>query len=371
MFPSRKAGIVVRSLGLTIGVAGTLLVTAPGASAQTPTDIIRSLAPIDHGPSAPPPGRVPGPGPGFDPDDGPPPGPPGFRPGPGPGPGAGPGFGPPPRPGFGPGPGRPGFGPGPGIEDTDVDFDGQRSHAYIDYSHSIDLTVYFDYNSAHVGERAREMLDRLGQALDSPELRGFRFLIAGHTDAVGSDDANADLSWRRAKAVREYLMHAYRVPPGRLAVKGWGRSRLKDPSHPESGINRRVEVALIVDRGPPPPPPPGDGAYGPGPGPGPGPAPFRGPPRPGDEQAYGPGPGPGPVPVQGPRQWFQCPPGSHLIDPRRPNMNLDDFGGGAEKPMCRPDDDRAPPPPDDKGPPPDDKAPPPDQPPPDENKAGR
>jgi hypothetical protein len=167
-----------------------------------------------------------------------------------------------------------------------------------------------------VGERAREMLDHLGEALGSPQLRGYRYLIAGHTDAVGSDEANLDLSYRRAQAVREYLARVHGIQRWRLAVKGWGRSRLKDSARPESGINRRVEVVLIVDRGPPDLR--GEHAVSNGPLP--------------------PPPGPGP---QGPRQWFQCPPGSHLIDPNRPNLNLDDFAAGAEKPMCRPDDDRA------------------------------
>jgi hypothetical protein len=194
-------------------------------------------------------------------------------------------------------------------------------HAFVDYSRAIDLTVYFEYNSAHVGERAKETLDHLGEALNSPELRGYRFLVAGHTDAVGSDEVNFELSYRRAQAVREYLGQVHGIPRERLAVKGWGRTRLKDPRHPESGANRRVEVALIVDRGAPdirgeaatdgPPPP----------------LPPQEPPQP-----QGP---------RGPRQWFQCPPGSHLIDPRRPDLNIDDFAAGADKPMCRPDDDRA------------------------------
>jgi outer membrane protein OmpA-like peptidoglycan-associated protein len=314
MFPTNKAGIDARRLCLAIGLASTLVVTTSGAFAQSATDIIRDLAPIagQSQPPAPPPRRPvmgdPGPGPGFDPGPGPGPG---FDPGPGPGPGfdpgPGPDFGPPPGAGFGPPPGVgvvPGPGPspvpgyGPRVEDTDLYIDGRHTRAYVDYSRAIDLTVYFEYNSARVTDQAREMLDRLGEALASPELGQHRFLIAGHTDAVGTDEFNLDLSYRRAQAVRDYLaLHG--IDKHRIAVKGWGRSRLKDPMHPDSGINRRVEVALIVDRG----------------------------------VSYL-----EPDQYRGRRPWLTCPPGSHLIDPARPAMNIDDFAAGAPDAMCAPDD---------------------------------
>jgi outer membrane protein OmpA-like peptidoglycan-associated protein len=313
MFPSTKAGSA-RRMGLAIGVASTLL-TAPGAFAQTATDIIRDLAPIDGGQAPPPPGLRPAPPPtgglrpppmgGMPPPDMPPMGglPPPDMPPMG---GLPPPDMPPPPMGGLPPPGSdraPPFG-GPRIEDTDVFFDGRRSHAYIDYSRAIDLTVYFDYNSSRVGDRARDMLDRLGEALSSPQLRGYRFLIAGHTDGVGSDEANLELSYKRAEAVREYLWRVHKISRHRLAVKGWGRNRLKDQANPESGINRRVEVALIVDRG----------------------GPLQDDPNGQDTNRF-----------RGARPWFTCPPGSHLIDPQRPDLNIDDFGAGATNPMCRPD----------------------------------
>jgi hypothetical protein len=185
----------------------------------------------------------------------------------------------------------------------DVFIDGRQSRAYVDYSRAVDLTVYFEYNSAKVTERAREVLDRLGEALASPELARHRFLIAGHTDAVGTDEFNLDLSYKRAEAVKEYLARVHGIHPHRVAVKGWGRSRLKDRMHPDAAVNRRVEVALIVDRGT---------TY--------------------LDQGYA-------TQVPGRRPMFTCPPGSRLIDPQRPDMNLDDFAAGVPNPMCRPNDD--------------------------------
>jgi hypothetical protein len=151
-----------------------------------------------------------------------------------------------------------------------------------------------------VTDKSGETLDKLAEALASPELKQHRFLIAGHTDGVGTDEFNLDLSYRRAQAVRDYLA-THGIDKHRIAVKGWGRSRLKDVAHPDSGVNRRVEVALVVDRGV---------SY-----------------LEGDQ-------------YRGRRPWLTCPPGSRLIDPARPDLNIDDFAAGAPNPMCRPIDDK-------------------------------
>jgi outer membrane protein OmpA-like peptidoglycan-associated protein len=117
---------------------------------------------------------------------------------------------------------------------------------FVDANRHVELEVYFDYDSDRITARAREQLRALGKALASADLLSFRYLIAGHTDAVGSDAYNIDLSGRRAKAVAEYLTEQYAVDPRRLMVVGFGFLRLKRPEAPRAAINRRVEVLLIV-----------------------------------------------------------------------------------------------------------------------------
>ena len=87
----------------------------------------------------------------------------------------------------------------------------------------------------------------LGQALASPALAPYRFRIEGHTDTVGDDAMNRDLSQRRAEAVRAYLMGRYGVAPERLEAVGLGESQLLIPTpdnRPEAR-NRRVQVLNI------------------------------------------------------------------------------------------------------------------------------
>lgn len=108
-----------------------------------------------------------------------------------------------------------------------------------------DLKILFAFDSAELTAEAKAQLDRLGRALQRPELVRFRFTIAGHTDAVGSDAYNEALSQRRARAVADYLRRAHGIPAERLTALGLGRRELADPSDPASAANRRVEVRTL------------------------------------------------------------------------------------------------------------------------------
>ena len=110
---------------------------------------------------------------------------------------------------------------------------------------SATVKVQFEYDSDRLTPEGVAALVPLGEALQDPRLKDFRFLIAGHTDAKGSDRYNETLSQRRARAVREHLIATYRVEPRRLTAKGFGRRQLADPSRPEDPINRRVEVVNL------------------------------------------------------------------------------------------------------------------------------
>jgi len=108
---------------------------------------------------------------------------------------------------------------------------------------TIDLEIYFDYNSAAITPRAEDELMTLGRALTNPDLRGSVFLIAGHTDAQGADDYNQGLSERRAAAVKRFLMDKFDLSSESLVAAGYGESKLKDKADPTASENRRVQIA--------------------------------------------------------------------------------------------------------------------------------
>lgn len=112
---------------------------------------------------------------------------------------------------------------------------------------SINIKVYFEFDSAILKPEARGVLDNLGKALTSGELQNYRFEIAGHTDAVGTEAYNLDLSDRRAKAVLDYLVVNFGIDARRIETVGYGESRLLDPGDPEGDVNRRVQVTRLEE----------------------------------------------------------------------------------------------------------------------------
>lgn len=117
----------------------------------------------------------------------------------------------------------------------------------VDTTYAMDFEVYFPFDSAELTPRARQELLTLGEALASPELRPYSYLIAGHTDGVGRPAYNQELSERRAAAVRAFLTETFPIAPDRLISVGFGQERLRLPDDPRAAVNRRVEVLLIAN----------------------------------------------------------------------------------------------------------------------------
>jgi outer membrane protein OmpA-like peptidoglycan-associated protein len=108
---------------------------------------------------------------------------------------------------------------------------------------TIDLEVYFDYNSAAITPDAETELMKLGRALTNPEIEGNIFLVGGHTDAKGSDSYNQRLSERRAAAVKRFLVEKFNLSDQNLVAAGYGEEKLKNSEDPFAAENRRVQIA--------------------------------------------------------------------------------------------------------------------------------
>ena len=122
-----------------------------------------------------------------------------------------------------------------------------RAAAAASQSGSLDLSVQFASGSAELTPSATRLLDRLGQALSNPALAGDRFRIEGHTDTVGTAEANKTLSQQRAERVAAYLAQKFNVDASRLAAEGVGQDDLlvhtaDQVSEPR---NRRVHIVNL------------------------------------------------------------------------------------------------------------------------------
>jgi outer membrane protein OmpA-like peptidoglycan-associated protein len=105
--------------------------------------------------------------------------------------------------------------------------------------------ILFDVDSDRIRPESTPTLEEIGRMLeDHPELR---ISIVGHTDSDGDDSHNADLSERRANAVREYMIQTYGIDAGRLESEGKGESEpVADNGTPEGKQqNRRVELIRL------------------------------------------------------------------------------------------------------------------------------
>ena len=113
---------------------------------------------------------------------------------------------------------------------------------------NIDLEINFDYNSANISAKSLPSVQALGKALTNPDLKGSTFLVAGHTDAAGSDAYNQDLSERRADSIKRCLTTKYSIADADLVTVGYGKTKLKDPANPLAGVNRRVQVVNMANK---------------------------------------------------------------------------------------------------------------------------
>lgn len=113
---------------------------------------------------------------------------------------------------------------------------------------AISLQVLFGYDSASLTPDAKSQLAPIGRALASGELKHLKFKIEGHTDIIGSDAYNLDLSRRRAHSVKQYLIDQYSIASSALEIEGKGEAGLADPTNPTSEINRRVRIISLGEQ---------------------------------------------------------------------------------------------------------------------------
>lgn len=102
--------------------------------------------------------------------------------------------------------------------------------------------VNFAFDSAQLQPQAESRLNEVAATLrQNSEVR---VTIAGHTDAIGSNEYNRDLSQRRADSVKSYLM-SRGIDGDRMRTVGYGEERPVATNETPAGRaeNRRVEIS--------------------------------------------------------------------------------------------------------------------------------
>ena len=103
-------------------------------------------------------------------------------------------------------------------------------------------TVYFPFDSDHLGPQEQEKLARLSENMSN---QGGSLVIEGHCDERGTVEYNLALGERRANAVKRYLVQLG-VSSSRISTISYGKERPVIQEHNESAWsqNRRAEFKI-------------------------------------------------------------------------------------------------------------------------------
>lgn len=111
------------------------------------------------------------------------------------------------------------------------------------------LAIYFDLDSGELTQRTKQQLTIVANLLKADAAK--KLTISGHTDALGSDEYNMDLSKKRADAVMHFLKQK-EVAATQMTMVGFGKSKPRVPNTTQEGFdnpdgrraNRRAEILL-------------------------------------------------------------------------------------------------------------------------------
>lgn len=109
---------------------------------------------------------------------------------------------------------------------------------------TFDSGILFGFNKSELGSEAKASLDRLVKGI--ADMSNSKIRVFGHTDIVGSSEANQAVSEKRAKEVAKYL-ETKGIAPSRITAEGKSFTQPIADNSTEAGRakNRRVEIYVI------------------------------------------------------------------------------------------------------------------------------
>jgi len=105
--------------------------------------------------------------------------------------------------------------------------------------------ILFGFDSENLEDSAKETLDRLAAYLNKPPVF-IQLEIAGHSDSIGAAEYNLELSQRRARTVKRYLIETHGIDTDKVAAVGFGEKfPIADNGNFQGrALNRRVEFKI-------------------------------------------------------------------------------------------------------------------------------
>ncbi len=108
--------------------------------------------------------------------------------------------------------------------------------------------IRFEFDSAtRLRPGAARTIRRLVKYLNKPpEFK--RLTIVGHTDYVGSDEYNVNLSIRRAWTIRNILIKHFKIDPDKIYTLGYGKQQPVADNGNYQGRQRNRRVEFVIKR---------------------------------------------------------------------------------------------------------------------------
>ena len=104
--------------------------------------------------------------------------------------------------------------------------------------------IFFEFDKYELQPGSTAELDKVVRLLkENPNIT---IEVSGHTDNVGSETYNIELSQKRATSVIKYLV-SQKIPQKRVISRGYGSSKPLGPNTSETGqkLNRRIEFRVL------------------------------------------------------------------------------------------------------------------------------
>lgn len=106
--------------------------------------------------------------------------------------------------------------------------------------------ILFDFDKYEVKEGIKPSLATLARALK--ENKDIRIKIDGYTDFIGSEGYNLELSVKRAKAIKTFLVSKGAIE-NNISIEGYGKQNPVATNSTEQGRARNRRVEFIISRG--------------------------------------------------------------------------------------------------------------------------
>lgn len=106
--------------------------------------------------------------------------------------------------------------------------------------------ILFDFDKYDIKNKIKPSLSTLARALG--ENRDIRIKIDGYTDFIGSEGYNLDLSVKRARSIKEFLVEKGAIS-NNISIEGYGEQNPTADNATESGRAKNRRVEFIISRG--------------------------------------------------------------------------------------------------------------------------